>query len=229
MSINSIDILRIIVLVIIFATLAVLCIVSIINIIETIDETKSKEKAKKTFLKTTAVFLTCVIVYIALFSQISQAFIFKVSDELENMLSKISIDNIDLELFQESDYDEKIGFIVKEDDKDTDSTTVFCYIQPKGTYTNDRCEIEGRLYNFQEKFYAREIENTYGKIIVSPVHIEKVYYFFSVAFYGYIIIPISDEYDLILDYDCGSSMDECRSFMCDVLESICVSKAPLEQ
>jgi len=218
MSINNINIFRIVALTIIVLILVALVIVNIINVVRLNNHVQDKEGIKMVVKKTVAMFLICAIIILAIFSPTSQTFAFKISDDIKNVVERISVDNIDLELFENSPYEEinliDRRLLLREDD----NNTVFCIVQPQGTYLNQY----GESNRLKKDFYSKNMKNEYGEIIITSVHIDKIYGIFADTFYGNIIIPISSKYELILDYKCDSDMNDCYTFIRSVLESICI-------
>lgn len=218
MSINSINMLHIVSLVVTIVSVIFL----IIAFCSKSFIVQSDSGNKKSIVGITlTLFLVCSIV----FSQIPNVLVFKTTNDLKNTFDKVTISNIKLDLFEYAPYEEINVTDRRILLKENEGTHIFCIIQPKNTYINQIQESAGCFHKFKEKLYSRNLGNKYGKIVISPIYLDRIYGLFVESFYGYIIIPIGDDYDLILEYRSDSNLTECKTEIYSMLNSICKDNA----
>ena len=213
MSINSINIFRIVIYVISAIILSGSIISAIVKLC----------KAKKILIETLLVILFLSIGILVAFTSICDVYKFTIDENTESVITNISSNSIDYDKFEPiyTVTDKRIATIENGD------TLLYCTIQPKNTYTNTVEEDFYTIYegysflnDIQEKLYTRKINSNFGDIIVSPVCCERIYDYLVVCFKGYIVIPIDEKTELFIEYECDSTIKDCRDFICDSIENI---------
>ncbi len=183
---------------------------------------KKQAKTSKVLLK---IFVLCLTAVIVFYATSIPCFKFKIDDDFKSIINNVSMESLNIELFEFSPYEEysidERWVICKESSDTSHNTTVWFVIQPKDTYLQTIKRSEGFKYEILEKFCLTEFENEYGLVKVYPVCLDDYHYsFLTMDFYGTIVIPVSQEFDLVIEYICDSNMNECRNFIFSELQKL---------
>lgn len=185
---------------------------------------KNKGKTGKRALKFLAL---CLVVLISFFTLSFPAFKFIPSDDFKDIINNVSMERLNIDKFEFAPYEEyninERWVVYKESNyNDTNyNTNVWFIIQPKDTYLQTIPTRDDFLYKSLEKFCSSESENEYGTVKISPVCLDPYHRtFLTMDFYGTIVIPVSHEYDLIIEYICDSNMKECKKFILSELQAL---------
>ncbi|MBR5437872.1 MAG: hypothetical protein IKV21_03040 [Clostridia bacterium] len=171
------------------------------------------------------IFTLCIIAVVVFIVILLPAFNFKIDNDFKNIINNVSIQDLNIDMFEFSPYeayDINERWVVCKESGDTSyNTTVWFVIQPKDTYRKTIKTGEGSLYGLVEKVCLTEFENKYGSIKIYPACIEKYHEtFLSMDFYGTIVIPISQDFDLVIEYICDSNINECKDYISNELKAL---------
>ncbi len=182
---------------------------------------KRQAKTSKALLKVFALCITAVIVFNAI---LLPAFKFKIDDDFKDIINNVSMESLNIDMFEFSPYEEysidERWVTCKESGDTSYNTTVWFVIQPKDTYLQTIKTSDNKLV---EKLCLNEFENEYGTVKIYPVGLEKYYAFLAMYFYGTIVIPISQEYDLVIEYECDSDINECKNYIFSELQKLLIA------
>lgn len=216
MSVNTINLIRL--------TLLPGFIVAFFVFFALILKNKKQSKTGNVLLKIFTLCLTFLMVFSAV---LLPAFKFKTDNEFKNIINNVSMESLNIDMFEFSPYEEygitERWVTCKESEYDNSyyNTTVWFIIQPKDTYLQTIRTGEGFQYEIVEKFCLTESENEYGTIKIYPVCLEKYHEsFLTINFYGTIVIPVSKEFDLVIEYICDSDMNECKNYIYSELKAL---------
>lgn len=185
---------------------------------------KKQVKTSKVLLRIFALCLTALIVFYAISLP---CFKFKIDDNSKSIINNVSMESLDMDLFDFSPYEEynidERWVICKESGDTSYNTTVWFVIQPKDTYLQTMKTSDGFKYEILEKSCMTEFENEYGWVKVYPVCRDDYHCsFLAMDFYGTIVIPVSQEFDLVIEYIYDSDMNECESFIFSELQKLLI-------
>lgn len=219
MKINDINIIRILALLVIACLLIYTVVICIKHL-----KKQGAQKDGKFALKIALALIMTAVIFLAVFFPFGQFASFKISNELKSTISNVSYDKIDFNKFEDSTDEENDVSDRKVYLKEKEHILVFCFILPKGTYT-ERFELpSGKINNLVENLYSKKCESLLGNAQISPVYTDRIYGIFASSFYGNIVIPLNDEYDLVVDYECSDNMNECYSVINDALLLVCTNE-----
>ena len=185
---------------------------------------KKQAKTSKVLFK---FFALCLMGLIAFYAISLPCFKFKINEDFKSIINNVSIKSLNMDAFEFSPYEEysidERWVACKESGDSNYNTTVWFVIQPKETYLQTMKTGEGFKYEILEKFCLTEFENEYGLVKVYPVCLDDYHYsFLTMDFYGTIVIPVSHEFDLVIEYICDSDMNECRNYIFSELQKLLI-------
>lgn len=185
---------------------------------------KREVKISSVLLKLTALCLSAVTAFSAV---LLPAFSFKANDQFNELTGNVSMEKLNMDMFEFSPYEEYgitdrwVTCKESECDNSNRNTTVWFIIQPKDTYLQTASTNEGFLYHISERLCLTEGKNEYGTIRIYPVCLDRYYEsFFILDFYGTIVIPVNQEFDLVIEYICDSNMTECKNYIYSELKAL---------
>lgn len=220
MSLNTINVFR-------FAlvwAIPIAVILFLITFLVTLYKTHTDSEYKLSVLvKVLFLILTSVIVFGVGFFCFTQIHTLKIDNEIKSKFDNVRVENIKIDMFEYSPYEEynlkdRRVFLYDDEDKE-----IFCIIQPRNSYINQINDFPSFVHYVLLKLYSKSYKNEFGNIVVSPVYCELQHDLLIESYDGHIIIPISEQYDLVLVYSYSLSAREIKSEICSILDLICVS------
>ena len=192
------------------ADIAVLTVYAVRRITIHIKDRKghSSDNKKTVFPKQLILIMTITALLIMIITQVSGPWFLHMDSEMKAALTSITADGIDRDKFLLNE-DGRTVYVTR-----NESTDIACTIEKQGSDKDD-------VYEYKNKaFLSKGITNDFGTIKISPVYRERYQVLFIQMYYGYLLIPISEQDELLLTYRCDTGMKDCKEMLLSVLKDI---------